>query len=393
MTIASRATVNLAEPYMRNIGTPGDRHAQRDFELKLPPGTTVVSADGHWELNEDIFYQNFPAHLKDEAPRVWFDRFWHIGYKGEVEAFPLSQRAMEMVPKLIAPGLSDLKQHCDDLTAEGVDIEICFPQSLFAFVRYPNPEVQETMYRVYNEYMAKVLHEKSGRRIFPVGIFANWWDPEAAERSMRQLVDLGIRTFMIPLTFGYDSNGKPQSYADPEFDRFWAVVEEAGLPVSLHVGEGLDLAHRGGVGATTLTLLSPFRKHFGQLVFGGVFDRHPKLKVIFVEAGASWVPPALQDAEMVYDTYAGALDPIEHRPSHYWHNNCYAVLQSDRLALRQLDIIGADRVMWAGDYPHGEGTYGFGRAALQVIADTVTSPDDTRAILGGTAMDLFKLKA
>jgi predicted TIM-barrel fold metal-dependent hydrolase len=128
------------------------------------------------------------------------------------------------------------------------------------------------------------------------------------------------------------------------------------------------------------------------LIFGGVFDRHPKLQVVFAEGGISWIAPALQDAENIYDSFGNGegIEHIDHRPSHYWHNNCHATFQADGLGLKQLDIIGADRVMWATDYPHSEGAFGYGRVAAKAVVDAV-SADDARAILGGNAVKLFKL--
>src|SRR5262249_8363289 len=113
------------------------------------------------------------------------------------------------------------------------------------------------------------------------------------------------------------------------------------------------------VGATNMVLLAPFRKPLGQLIFGGVFDRHPKLQVVFAEGGLAWIPPALQDAENIYDSFGNGegIYHIDHRPSHYWHNNCHATFQADGLGMKQLDIIGVDRIMWATDYPHSEGAF------------------------------------
>jgi predicted TIM-barrel fold metal-dependent hydrolase len=251
--------------------------------------------------------------------------------------------------------------------------------------------VQEALYRVYNEHYAAAVIDAQPRS-HAVGIFSNWWDPAAAEGAMRQIVDLGLKTFMIPVNPGKGPNGKEPSYGDPVFDRFWAVVEEAGLPVCFHVGEGTDLDHRGGHGSLLMTLLAPFRKPFGQLVFGGVFDRHPKLKVVFAEGGIAWVPPALQDAELILDSFRNGdlIERIEHRPSHYWRENCWATFQVDPLGLRQLDLIGADKVMWATDYPHSEGAFGYGREAVRMVTDAA-KPDAARDILGGTAARVFGL--
>jgi predicted TIM-barrel fold metal-dependent hydrolase len=387
----SSATVDLSNPLIRDIGPLSGRKPPSNLDMKLPAGTKVVSADNHWELSVDIFYERFPACLKDKAPRVWFDRFWRIGYPGKVEALPIGERVQRSIPRTIGEGVWKPEVRYRDLDSEGVQEEIVFPNTLIGFARYPEPEVQEQLYRVYNEYYAAGVINKN-RRSHAVGIFSNWWNPAAADGAMRQLVDLGLKSFMIPVNPGKSVDGKEISYGDPIMDRFWDVVAEAGLPVCFHVGEGTDVEHRGGHGALLMTLLAPFRKPFGQLVFGGVFDRHPNLKVVFAEGGIAWVPPALQDAELIFDSFGNndIIDHLDYRPSHYWHNNCYATFQSDPLGLKQLDIIGADRIMWATDYPHSEGAFGYGREAVRAVVDA-TGADDARAILGDTAIKLFKL--
>ena len=210
---------------------------------------------------------------------------------------------------------------------------------------------------------------------------------------MRQIVDLGLKTFMIPILPGENSvDGKTIAYGDPIMDRFWDVVEEAGLPVNFHVGEGVDTAHRGGIAARVMTSLAPFRKPLAELIFSGTFDRHPNLRIVFSEGGISWVPPALQDAEMIFDSYGNGnlLEPIKQRPSDYWRQNCWASFQNDLLGLRQLDYIGADQVMWASDYPHSEGSFGFSRRSIQSVIDAA-GPEAAGRIVGGTAIELYDL--
>ena len=381
----------LDDPIMRNVGLIIDRDPARAPAVDLPAGLRVVSADNHLEIGDDIFFQKFPAHLKDKAPRVWFDQFWRIGYRQGVQALKVGSRGVTAVSRANLPTVADLGAREKAMDAEGIAFEVCFPQTLIAFARYPDLEVQENMYRVYNEYTMDRLKDRGGRSV-PVAVFSNWWDPAAAEGAMRQIVELGFKTFMIPCTAGKGPDGKDLSYGDPHFDRFWAIANEAGLPVCFHVGEGTDLEHRGGLGATNMVLVAPFRKPFGQVLFGGVFDRNPKLRVIFAEGGLAWVPPALQDAEALFDSFVNGdlIDRLEHRPSYYWHNHCYATFQNDRLGLSQIDLIGADRAMWAADYPHSEGSYGYSRRSVRTVVDMV-GEEKARAILGGTAIKLFKL--
>lgn len=381
----------LEDPILRDVGHIIDRDPTRAAPVDLPAGLRVVSADSHLEIADDVFYERFPQRLREKAPRVWFDRYWHIGYRGEIEALKLGAKGTDALVKCNLPSVGDVDAHIAAMDAEQIEFEILFPQTLIGFIRYPDLEVQEHMYRIYNAYTVERLGRTGGRSV-PVGIFSNWWDPQAAERAMQQIVDLGFKTFMLPNNPGKDLNGKELSYADEHFDRLWALVNEAGLPVCFHIGEAIDIDRRGGVGAANMVLTAPFRRPFGQLVFGGVFDRHPNLKVVFAEGGIAWVPPALQDAEALYDNFVNGevLDRIAHRPSHYWRKHCFATFQNDRLGLSQIDLIGADRVLWASDFPHSEGSYGYGRTSMKAVVDAVGA-DRARLILGENAIALFGL--
>jgi predicted TIM-barrel fold metal-dependent hydrolase len=384
--------LTTANPLMREIGPATYRAIDALKPLDLPAGTVIASADGHWEISDDIFYEGFPADLRDQAPRVWYDQFIRVGFRGETEAYPITPQVAKAVDANVGPGSRDMDIRLEHMAAEGIEKEILFPQSIPSYFGYPKLDVREAIYSVYNDYIAEVSNRRPG--VFcGVGVFANWWDPAKAESCMQQIVDLGLKTFLIPITPGQNpADGKVIGYGDPIMDRFWDVVEEAGLPVNFHVGEGVGVGHRGGIATRVMTSLAPFRKPLAELIFSGTFDRHPSLRIVFSEGGISWVPPALQDAEMIFDSYGNGnlLEPIKLRPSDYWHQNCYASFQNDLLGLRQLDIIGADRVMWASDYPHSEGSFGFSRQSIQSVIDAAGSEAAGR-IVGGTAIELYKL--
>jgi predicted TIM-barrel fold metal-dependent hydrolase len=383
------SVATLIDPIVQSAPLIGERDPGKAAPVVLPAGLRVVSADSHLEIADDIFYENFPDHLRNKAPRVWFDRYWHIGYKDQVEALKLGPKGTDALVRVNLPTVGDVDAHREAMDAEGVEFEILFPQTLIGFVRYPDLEVQEHMYRIYNAYTMERLKKNKGRSV-PVAVFSNWWDTAGAERAMQQIIDLDYKTFMVPSNPGKDHKGRDLSYADEHFDRFWALANEAGLPVCFHIGEAIDLDRRGGVGAANMVLFAPFRRPFGQLVFGGVFDRHPNLRIVFAEGGIAWVPPALQDAEAQVDINGEVLDPIERRPSEYWHTHCFATFQNDRLGLSQMNLIGDDNTMWASDYPHSEGSYGYGRQSMKVVLDTL-GETSARKILGGNAIKLFKL--
>jgi predicted TIM-barrel fold metal-dependent hydrolase len=145
------------------------------------------------------------------------------------------------------------------------------------------------------------------------------------------------------------------------------------------------------MGAHFLTQTGGFRHTWGALTFGGVFDRHPGLRVVFVEGGISWVASALQDADMWYESLKTMLRPeIKRRPSWYWFNHCYATFMQDAAGLDLLHRIGADRVMWSTDYPHNESTLGYTRSATLAVFDA-TTVEAAQMIVGGTALHLFNM--
>jgi predicted TIM-barrel fold metal-dependent hydrolase len=385
-----RGRRTFESPVAPDPGLIVDREARPLGSLALPDGLTLVSADNHIEVTSDIFYETFPERLRESAPRVWFDGYWHVGFKDEMEAYPVGVDIETALTRSVLNDGFDFDVRNRHLDAEGIAKEIAYPQSLLAFVQLPDREVQELIYRAYNEHLAE-LGARSPGRFHGVGICSNWWDPERAESAIRQIVDLGLKSYMLPYSPGRDREGRPIDYAGAEMDRFWAAAEAAGLPVGFHIGEVPASGGRGGFGTFFIVQAAPFRRVFGNLIFGGILDRHPSLRIVFAEGGINWVAGALQDAEVTFGAHYELFDlKPKHRPSHYWHNNCFATFQSDPVGLRLLEFIGADRIMWAQDYPHSEGTFGYTALALKEILDGV-SEADARRILGDNACSLYQL--
>jgi len=383
-----------ANSYARGLGLANLRTPQSNGP-SLPEGTTVVSCDGHLALAEDIWYPNFPQHLKDKAPRVWFDEengFCHLGMN-QKSFYPVD--AYALIRSIEGRESSrDLNSRMLDLDAENVDKEIVFPQTVAMFFHWPDFEVREWIWRIYNEYVAS-LQARFPTRFFPVPV-ANYWDLSKSAASIRDIKKLGLKTAMLPMKPGTKVDGAPVFYGAREMDELWTAAVEEGLPISFHIGESVEQKGPAPMVCEAMFQLGGgggmFRRIFTELVFAGVFDRHPDLKVVFAEGGINWVPGCLQDAEMSFDSYAGLLNYTpKHRPSDYWYQHCHATFMNDASGLRQLDVIGSECAMWSSDYPHNEGTLGYGRDSIKTVLD-MTSTDDARRILGGNAIEVFNLR-
>ena len=101
------------------------------------------------------------------------------------------------------------------------------------------------------------------------------------------------------------------------------------------------------------------------VIFSGALERHPALRIVLAETGIGWLPYML---ERLDDTYRKFLDAEEFwrahgglrltmPPSEYFRRQIWATFQTDHVGLRLLDVLGADRVMWASDYPHADSTW------------------------------------
>ncbi len=94
------------------------------------------------------------------------------------------------------------------------------------------------------------------------------------------------------------------------------------------------------------------------MIFGGVFDRHPDLKVVVTENGVQWLPSLIRDMESFFDTHGGApvRSYLEMRPRDYFEKHVWmggSLMKRYEAEMRH--EIGIDKLMWGADYPHLEG--------------------------------------
>ena len=353
-----------------------------------PAGTVIVSADSHF-LEGDVWLNKFPAHLRDKAPRMVFENGgWEFRVGNEAPT-PLGNKPMCELTECVL-GFRDVEQRLRDLDVEGVEKELLFPQKLWSRNMAGDIDLREYVFPIHNEQMAEACAKAPGRLYFTA--VPNYWDVKAARASIETIKSLGASALLIPNNGRKDSNGEQIIWGHPKMAPFWEAVEESGLPLAYHVGEGLPNPYPGAPQALALCNFRDFAPVWAELSFGGVFDRHPGLRIVFTEAGIGWVPKVLHDADLIYNTYQPVAEfRPKHHPSWYWFNNCYATFMIDPIGLRLLDKIGIDRVMWSTDYPHAESTLGFTQDVIQSILDA-TTVENAQKILGKTAIDVFKMK-
>ena len=129
----------------------------------------------------------------------------------------------------------------------------------------------------------------------------------------------------------------------------------------------------------------------GTLIFGGVFERHPELKVVCVEADAGWVPHYMYRMDHAYKRHRNWLQPgttLSKLPSEYFAEHIFVTFQDDWTAFRQADDMNWKRLMWANDFPHSDSTWPWSQEMLATHAAALTV-EQRQAVLSTNAADLY----
>jgi predicted TIM-barrel fold metal-dependent hydrolase len=347
-----------------------------------PADIRLISADDHILEADHLFEDRLPARFQDRAPKLWRDRdtgHVHVVYKDRAFDPPgVGTIGHEL------PGFWDTGERLKAMDAEGICGSVLYHGQLQALnaIMGEDPDLYMACADVYNEWLIEHL-EPARDRLVGTAFLASFLKPETARDQMQKIKQLGYRTVQMP------SYPRGVRYNSRELDPVWEAIVESGLPLAFHVTAFREFSGHGALGANVTRNMSPFRPLLGQLVFSGVFDRHPGLRVVFAEGGLTWVADAKASMDRVFRAYYSILKPkLEHLPSHYWNRNCLVAFMDDPIGIELMPHIGAETAMWSIDYPHPESLYCYAGSVAKSIYD-VLGHEDAKKVLGGNAARLY----
>lgn len=340
-----------------------------------------ISADCHVDLiwlPPDLFIDNASAALKDRMPYVVEGRKGMQWVAKNGAKFGLvngmGSAGREYVPgeihrsdRMASTGLyddgrkgirrlSDPELRLKDQERDGVQAEVLYG-ILGASMRLQDDEAATEMLRIYNQWLADFCRTHPERYAGLASIPSH--DIDAAVTEIRRVANSGVLR-------GLDIANRPDltPFWDPYWNPLWEIAEEAGLPVHLHtIGGSLPdfrkLAPKVGRAAFATTI-SSFQMYMSiplmAIIFAGVLEHHPGLRMVIGESGIGWIPYVLDHMDLEWEDQFKDLD-LKMRPSDYWRRQCYATYQSDRIGIKLLDEIGQNNIMWGSDFPHPDGIW------------------------------------
>jgi len=290
------------------------------------------------------------------------------------------------------------------LEDQGIHAEVVFPGPVLAGGLSPamylgghsekNLEPAWPALWAYYRWLAEFVEAAPGRRTGCIPIDLH--DLDQAIGAIAWARDHGIQGGIMLPAMSLRS-GLP-GYADAYYEPLWSACEAHGMVVNLHTGASgsatdarqlYDDKHGGFLGLYETFVFT--RRPLWFMLLGGVFDRHPDLRVVITENGVQWLPSLVRDMESFFDTHGGApvRSYLSMRPAEYVDRHVFlggSLMQRADAEMRE--EIGVDRLMWGADYPHLEGAAPVHRLVLRQVFGGLPEPD-LRRILGGNACRLF----
>jgi predicted TIM-barrel fold metal-dependent hydrolase len=241
--------------------------------------------------------------------------------------------------------------------------------------------------RAENEWIVSEIVSVAPDRLVPAALMP-MVDVDDAVAEIQHAASIGLKVASLP------SGQVPgrEYWNHKEWDPLWAAAEEAGMVIGFHIGTNGDPVKYGGRGGAIINYVESARDGVYAamaLVAAGVFDRHPALRVLVSEGGATWVPYIGDRMNEAYRQHAMFVrPPLSRLPKEYLYENVYASFQHDESAPAAMSAMGYRNVMFGSDYPHLEGTWGHTQKTLHELFDDVT-PEVRHRITRGAFEELF----
>jgi predicted TIM-barrel fold metal-dependent hydrolase len=379
------------------------------YEIVRFPYDGTIDADGHVLEPAWLWEEYLESAYRDRAMRVRTDEggleyleiagrpsertnrgsLGLMGAMGDLEARPSPERRyMESLPF----GSADAKERVQLLDRENLEKSVLYPTiGLLWECELEDPELTLAYMRAYNRWIADFCRDTAGRLV-PIA-HLTLLDPEGSAAELERAVRDGCKGgFVAPFTHAQQAHG----HAD--HDALWAKAQELGVPIGIHptfepfwaapvrfrkLGRAREFFYN-------VMLRQGPQQAFLSFIALGTLDRFPRLEIGVLEAGSGWIGSFLDRADALVETMTATSVGFRERPSEYFRRQCFISGDPDETAAPHiLDHVGADRFMWATDYPHPDhpGTWVH---ALERFVEPLS--EETRAkVLGRNVARIYGL--
>ena len=281
------------------------------------------------------------------------------------------------------------KARLEDMDREGVDVQILYPTVGGQLLgrEFRDVELLAACCGAYNRWSAEYCRAAPERLRWAAMLPLQAVDL-AVEEARRAAAEGAVGFYLRP------NPVRGRGLHHPDLFPLWAEIERLDRAVCIHdsgsphlpsFGERMDTHTTGHI------LAHPFEAMAAMagLIWYGVYERFPQLRVVHVEADAGWVPYWLQRMEQHYEFSGNAEHPeLKRRPSEYFRQNVFVACRGDERTLpAAVELTGDDNFLFNTDYPHPDGTFPGG---MQKLAEQPIPEASKRKILWDNGLRAFR---
>ncbi len=367
----------------------------------------LISADSHVLEPSDLWTKGLPAAMRGRAPRVFYSEargVWMFGCE-EVTPQPITFSFvagvdLDDLPEMhkagyaaARPGGWDPQARLDDMMADGVSAEVVYPSLGLGLYCIDDPAFQEACFRAYNDWLIGYCNGLPDRLI---GIaMISLYDVDHAVAELRRCKDAGLRGGMVWL--------RPPSshpFTTTENDRFWAAAQEMDMPISLHIltDHGVTKfrveTNPKGIERyrTNVMMQHEIEQSVFDIIFSGVLERFPNLKIVSVENEYNWLASLIVRMDKGHERFRRDIPlTLTMRPSEYVRRQMRFTFFNDAIGPLTMEYLGYELLMWSSDYPHQNSTWPRSREVITRDLDSL-SADDREKLVSRNVVELHNLK-
>ena len=333
----------------------------------------------------------------------------------------------------VRPAAYNAKARLEDMDTDGIDLAVLYPTMLLGLQAMRDIDFAEAQAQAYNNWCSDHVGEGEGR-LFGAGALPPMHVAEDVERVAKEIYRVAGLPGMVSVFMRPNPAVDWRPFNDPVYDPIWRAASETGLPIGLHpflapdlpgacvglrlnrprradgsyvegfvpekamgaIGEGLGENMQEGLLPSILftqAIANPVdvMSCIAYLTAGGVLQRFPRLKMIFLEANGGWLVPWLERLDHHCKKFQWEVSDLELLPSEFFRRQCWISFDPDEAMLAvtaQSPLVGADRIIWASDYPHPDAKF---PGVTQELAEALEplSFEQKQAITSESAVALY----
>ncbi len=251
--------------------------------------------------------------------------------------------------------------HLEAMDTEGVDVAVIYPSRGLCGVAIDgmDPKLATSIARAYNNWLYDYC-QADPQRMLGSAMVSPFDIEEAVLEARRAVKELGFKAvFLRPNLVG------GRNWYDPYYEPLWDTIDELGVPLGFHESQGARLPQVGSRFGDNAMLRHAASHSFEQalalMAFCGssVLERHPNLKVGFLEGNCSWVPFVLWRLDEHWQRLGGVYAPeLKMAPSEYFKRQCFVSIECDEVPAKYaIDYLGDNQIVFSTDFPHPDSKF------------------------------------